>query len=103
MSFLKKWKRAAIVTATAVLVSCSFSAPALAHGHGGGHHSGGYAVTGCNSHHSGGYAAANSSKKGVYCSFHDKYHKKKSSCKKYCTVHKKTHKNGRKHHAAKCV
>ncbi len=104
MSFLKKWKRAAIVTATAALVLCSFSAPALAHGHGGGHHSGGYAVTGSNSHHSGGYAAASSShhssKRGVYCSYHDKYHKKKSSCKKYCKTHKTTHSNGKKHHVA---
>ena len=94
-----KWKRAAIVMMSAIMVSGSTATvPVMAHGHGGGHHSI-HQVSTCvtvgSSHCS---SSVKSSKKGTYCSYHEKYHKKKSSCKKYCKKHKTTHSNGKKHH-----
>lgn len=82
MKVLKKWKKAVVIMLTAVVLSGSFGAPVMAHGH--GHHS--------DSHHS------SVNRKGTYCAYHDKRHKKKSNCKNYCKVHKKTHSNGKKHH-----
>lgn len=90
MRLFKKWKRAAVIFMTAVVLSGSFSAPVMAHGHGGHHGS---------SHHSSSYHSKKT-RKGVYCPYHHKKHKKKSNCKKYCKKHKKIHKNGKRHHAA---
>ena len=83
MRVLKKWKKAVAAMLAAVVLSGSFAAPAMAHGHHG------------SSHHSSSYSK---SSKGVYCPYHHKRHKKKSNCKRYCTAHKKIHKNGKRHH-----
>lgn len=81
MKFSKKCKKAAVLMAMAILLPCSFTASVFAHGHGGGHHD-----DNCHGN------------KGVYCSYHDKFHKKKSNCTKYCKKHKTTHRNGKQHH-----
>ncbi len=84
MKILKKCKKAAIIGMTALMLTSSFAAPVMAHGHhGGGHHGGG---------------TYQPPKKGTYCSYHHKYHAKKKNCKKYCTKHKTTHANGKRHH-----
>lgn len=80
MRVLKKWKKAVAAMLAAVVLSGSFAAPVMAHGHHG------------SSHHSSSYS------KRVYCPYHHKRHKKKSNCKRYCTAHKKIHKNGKRHH-----
>lgn len=115
MKRLARWKKAVIVTMSALMLPSGLSAmPVMAHGHGGGHHSSSHCATvtaeSCTSstgHHSGSHHSpavkAKSSKKGTYCAYHKKIHKKKSSCKKYCIKHKKTHKNGKRHHVAKCI
>lgn len=77
MNILNNCKKAAAVLTAAVMLTGSFTVPALAHGHSSSHHS-----------------------SGTYCSYHGTTHRSKSSCSKYCTVHKTTHKNGVRHHAS---
>ncbi len=72
----KNWKKTAAVVAAALMLFGSFTLPVMAHGHG--------------SHHSG--------STGVYCAYHNKTHKKLSSCSKYCTKHQTIHTNGKVHH-----
>ena len=108
MKYAMKWKKTALIMMSGILLSSSSAAvPVLAHGHHSSHHSSSCVSTGNTGHHNNNCTTTKSSKKKstkkTYCAYHKKYHTKKSSCKKYCTVHKKTHKNGRKHHAAKCV
>lgn len=43
----------------------------------------------------------NVKQKGYYCEYHDKTHKKKSSCKNYCKKHKTIHANGKRHRVVK--
>ncbi|MEY8235508.1 hypothetical protein AALA36_07230 [Lachnospiraceae bacterium 66-29] len=84
MKILKKCKKGVIIAMTALMLSSSFAAPVMAHGHcGGGHHGG---------------STYQPPRKGTYCAYHHKYHAKKKNCKKYCTKHKTTHANGRRHH-----
>lgn len=43
----------------------------------------------------------NVKQKGYYCEYHEKTHKKKSSCKNYCKKHKTIHANGKRHQVSK--
>ncbi len=87
MNFTKKCKKAVVIVMTAIMLAGNFAVPAMAHGHHGSGH------TSYVSHHS-----SQRRSKGVYCSYHEKYHKKKSNCRRYCKKHKTTHWNGKRHH-----
>lgn len=73
----KNWKKTAAAMMAAVMLTNSFTAPVMAHGHGSSHHS--------------------SRQAGVYCVYHGKTHKSKSKCKRYCVKHKTIHRNGKQH------
>lgn len=77
MKVSKNWKKAAATLMAAITLSGSLTAPVMAHGHGGGHHSSRYT--------------------GVYCVYHKATHRSKSSCKRYCQKHQTIHKNGKRH------
>lgn len=86
MKLRKNWKKAVVVVMTALMLSGNFTMPAMAHGHGSCH-------TAYVGHH-----GSQSYSKRTYCSYHHKYHKKKSNCSRYCKTHKTIHKNGKRHH-----
>ncbi len=76
MNLLANWKKAAAALAAAVMLTGSFTVPALAHGHGSSHHS----------------------SSGYYCTYHGTTHRAKTSCSKYCKTHRTVHTNGARHH-----
>lgn len=78
MKILKNCKKTGIIMMAGVLLSTGLITPALAHGHGSGHHKSCYTS-------------------GTYCAYHHKTHKNARNCKYYCTTHHKTHKNGKCH------
>lgn len=81
MKISKKWKKTVAALMTAVMLSGSLTVPAMAHGHGGSHHS---------SYHG-------SRHTGIYCVYHGSRHKSKTKCSRYCQKHKTIHRNGKKH------